>query len=89
MWSVSANVVSCVLSIAPTQTGYSSAPGVVQVVSYDTFSRKHEAHLVSSWTGDLECCFNLMSFSMVVDGVAGICSDEHTHHSPPPVPLVP
>lgn len=26
--------------------GYSSAPGVVQVISYDVFSRKYEAHLV-------------------------------------------
>ena len=28
------------------QTGYSSAPGIVRVESYDVFSRKHEAHVV-------------------------------------------
>lgn len=36
----------CVMRLS-VQTGYSSAPGVVQVVSYDIFSRKYEAHVVS------------------------------------------
>ena len=41
----SANVVCGVNHL---QTGFSSAPGVVQIESYDVFSRKHEAHVVSA-----------------------------------------
>lgn len=31
------------------QSGYSSAPGIVHVVSYDVFSRKYEAHVVRNY----------------------------------------